>query len=292
MKHLFVLLLVPLGGCASLGRNPVAENVVLSRQLSHRGIDAMQRGQWDEAEMMFAEAIDLCEADERAHRRYAETLWRRGAWQEAIRHMHSAVSLSGGDVKLRVQLGEMHLSRGNVDLASEQAEAAIRGPRPSADAWRLRGDVLRRRGQSEEAMSSYHRALSIEAHQPAAQLALSEMYLQRQRPRRALSTLESLARSYPPDELPRDVMLLQGYALKQLNRHDDAVVVLSEAAKQVPVTGEVLFQLAETQFLAGDLASAQVAALNALARTPEDGRAQALLATIRNSVPDAHRQLR
>ena len=281
-----LLLLLPVisTGCVSLRRHPVAANVVRARQLSHQGIDAMQQGKWEEAEILFAQAIEHCAADERAHHRYAEALWHRGAWQEAMEHMESAVSLSGEDAALLVQLGEMYLARGQFHSAGAQAERAIQRKRQSAGAWKLRGDVLRRQGDWEEAMLSYHRALSIEPHQPEAQLALSELYLQQQRPRRALSTLESLASHSTTGEIPQQVLLMQGVALKQLERYQDAAGVLAQAAEQ-HLTGEVLFQLAEAQWLAGDAASAQVAVQGALQRLPQDQRAEALLAAIRQRLP-------
>ena len=63
-----------LGGCASLWKSPVGENVVSARQLSLRGVDAMQREEWDEAESLFRKALRACPTDERAHRCFAEIL--------------------------------------------------------------------------------------------------------------------------------------------------------------------------------------------------------------------------
>ena len=81
-----VVSLAAISGCACLHRDKVDANVVSARQLSLRGIDAMQRDQWNDAETLFAEALRKNPADERAHQHFAELLWRRGQQQVAIRH--------------------------------------------------------------------------------------------------------------------------------------------------------------------------------------------------------------
>ena len=60
----------------------MAENVVTSRQLSLRGMEAVQQGNWELAETRFASAVEACPVDERARCRYAETLWQRGEVDE------------------------------------------------------------------------------------------------------------------------------------------------------------------------------------------------------------------
>ena len=130
-------------GCATLRPAPVAENIVTARQLSLRGMDAMQHGQMEEAEAMFAMAIETNRSDERARACYAELLWRRGLHEEAIGHMQDCVRLSGGDPERQVRLGEMYLESGDLDGAWRQSEEAIRTQSCLACAWGLRADILR-----------------------------------------------------------------------------------------------------------------------------------------------------
>src|SRR5262245_34806009 len=85
-------------GCRALCHREVSdESVAAARQLSLQGIDAQERGHWEQAEAYFAEAVAKCPQDERARCGYAEALWRRGALSEAIIHMEEAVRLSGHD---------------------------------------------------------------------------------------------------------------------------------------------------------------------------------------------------
>jgi Tfp pilus assembly protein PilF len=262
-----------LGGCVSLHRNPVAENVIESRQLSLRGLDAIQRGEWSKAEELFGRAIEVCAADELAHHRYAESLWRRGLNQDAIQYMETAVSLGGDRSPQLVRLGEMFLSTGAIDLARERAERAVTAQPKNEAAWALRGDVLGHQGDSLGAMMSYHRALSLKPDYPSVQFALCGLYLQQNRPRRALATIDSLASTLPPDAVPQEILALRGISLKRLGRHSTSVEVLTQAIQQQEPNAELLYELAESHFLDGDAASARLTLQAALTLAPTSTRA-------------------
>ena len=283
---LAALLLSPVIGCASLCRNPVSNDVVAARQISLKGIEAMEQGRWEEAEALFASAIETYPADERAHRRYAELLWRRGERDNAILHMERCIRLSGGDPNLRVRLGEMHLSYGNTGLAQRQSKRAILGNRDSPAAWALRGDVLRRQGKLGEAMVSYHRALSFQEHYPHVQTALAEIYQQRRRPRRVLSTLDSLVASQAKGKIPQRVLYLQGLAFKELQRYDDSIASLAAAAERGEPHVDLLYHLSEAKLLSGDAANARLVLQAALARAPDHGPSRELEARISRRLKD------
>jgi len=228
----------------------------------------MQCGRWNEAESLFATAVETNPADERAHHHLSEILWRRGLQEQAIWHMEESVRLSGGHPQRLVELGELYLQRGDLDRAWQQAEAAIRAQRKLAAAWALRGDIFRRRQRLDEAMTSYHRALTYQSHYPHVQVALAEIYGEKDRPRRSLATLELLAEQYGPAQTPTNILALQGVALKSLSRHDDAVEVLARARDRGNASANLLFELSEAQWLAGDAASAGLTVHTALARDP------------------------
>src|SRR5262245_32987176 len=85
----------PAGGCRVFRSYQASdESIAAARQLSLQGIDAQQRGHWDRAETLFAAAILKCPTDERARCGYAESLWQRGSYADAISHMEEAVRLS------------------------------------------------------------------------------------------------------------------------------------------------------------------------------------------------------
>ena len=254
-------------GCACC-RNPVGDNVIAARQYSLRGMEAMQRENWDEAESLFARAVSTSPVDERARCRYAETLWKRGARQEAIAQMEEAVRLSSNDPKLLVELGEMHLAGGDLARAAERAEQAVAADGRSASAWALRGDVLRRTGHAAEALACYHRALTYQEHFPHVQLAAADIYRKSGRPQRTLATLELLAGQYPPGQEPAEVLFHKGLALKSLSRFDEAAETLAAAVKGGDCTPEMLVHLSDAQLLAGDPTAAGFAIDQALALDP------------------------
>lgn len=267
----FVLGVLVGGGCASLHRDKISDEVIMARQMSLRGFDSLEQGELKGAEAWFANAIETNPVDDVAHAQYAELLWRRDLREEAIIHLEQSVKLSGGDAKYIVRLGEMYLAEGDAPRAWQQAGKAIESNRQLACAWALRGDVRRYEGKLDDALAEYHRSLSFEGHCPHVQLALASIYREQNRPRRALSTLNALAEHYPPDELPQDILLEQGLALKALGRHENAATLLAQATQRGEPTTELLFHLAEAQLLSGDTTNARLALVAALAQEPTHG---------------------
>jgi tetratricopeptide (TPR) repeat protein len=263
-------------GCASLRRHTLDTNLVAARQMALRGMDAVQRGQLTDAEMLFSRAVQMCPLDERMQCHYADTLWQLGNRDQAVNHMEEAVRLSGGNPELVVRLGDMYLACGAVARAAEQAELALLAQRQLASAWALKGDTLRAQQRFEEGLASYHRALSYQEHFPRVQLAVAETYREQGRPTRALATLRTLADGYPSGEVPQHVLFLQGVTLKELGRQDAAVERLIAAAKQGDASPELWYHLAEAHYLAGDPANARLAVQAALAQAPQHGPSQAL----------------
>jgi tetratricopeptide (TPR) repeat protein len=257
------------GGCRAFRSHKISdESIAAARQLSLQGMDAQQRGRWDRAETLFAAAILKCPSDERARYGYAESLWQRGASQQAVEHMEEAVRLSGNDPERRVRLGQMYRARGHLDLAGRQADLAIAVNGQLAAAWALRGQVLQAQGDRNAALTSYHRALSYQQPLPEVQLAIAEIYAQENRPQRALATLQSLAGSYAPGQVPSQVLVGQAVALRALSRHQDATRLLTQAVQQPNPPVELLCELARTQMLDGDIAAARQTLASALIRGP------------------------
>jgi Flp pilus assembly protein TadD len=269
--------LAALGGCRAF-RCPKAsdETIAEARQLSLQAAAARQHHHWQQAEALFADAVLKCPGDERARCGYAESLWQRGAQDEAIAHMEEGVRLSGHDPERVVQLGEMYLARGTLAPAGAQADRAIRANRQLAPAWALRGKVQAAQGKQTEALASFHRALTIREPYPEVQLALAQTYHQQGRPQRALATLQSLADSFPPDQVPVDVLIHQGLTLRQLGRHGDAARSLAQAAERGNPSAELLCELGRSHLDAGDAPSARLAIAAALDRDPNHHGAIAL----------------
>ena len=115
------------GGCRSLSsRGPVAQSVATCRQLTQQGVNAMERGDWKRAESLLARAVQTSATDADARRNYAETLWHRGATQDALVQLEEARRLAVEDPSLAVRTGELYLALGQVSMASQMVDEALR----------------------------------------------------------------------------------------------------------------------------------------------------------------------
>jgi Flp pilus assembly protein TadD len=271
-------------GCSWLPkRTPETNLTTASRQLTQRGLAASQRGDWDSAERLFADATTLSPDDFHGWSNYAEALWQRDEKQQATKAMARAVRLSSNDPELIVKLGEMYLAQEDLNNAGNCANGAIQANPKSADAWALRGDVVTATGDLDEALASYHRALSYRPNYPRVQLETAEIYQRLGRAQRSLSTLRSLAHQYPHGEEPPRVLVLQGLALTSLNRYDEAVEVLTTAARRGQPSADIFYHLAQAEKQAGRMTGAYWATRQALAIDAGHALSQQLMAELENS---------
>jgi len=276
------------GGCATFRKKPADDVVVAARQKSLRGMEAAQKGEWDTAEALFADAVASCPLDERARNRYADALWRRGAEQEAITQMEEAVRLSGGAPDIHVQLGEMYLAQENFEAAQQQAELALAADHQLASAWALRGGALEQRGSLREAMSAYHRAMSYRPHYPEVQLAAARLYRKQERPQRTLATLQALVAQYRPGEAPAAMLLEEGIAYKDVQRYAEATNSLLLAADNTEPSSELLYHLSEAQLGTGNIVEARMN----LARAMQNSGATPELRQLQARIQSSEQQLR
>ena len=263
------LLLTTADGCRIPGLgSPVSDALASSREYSREGMEALDRGQQKDAESLLAKAVEACPSNGEARRDYAASLWQRGAKAEAIAQLKEACRLMPTDAAMQGQLAEMHLAVGQREAARSTAETAIRlNPRLPA-AWAVRARVMWAAGDLAQALADFQRALGCVPYDQRILLDTAELYRQMNQPQRALETLQSLANTYSPAEEPQQVLYLQGLAYGALGRCDDAVESLAAAAVRDAPSPEILYRLAQAQWLAGRAAEAATTAQQALALDP------------------------
>jgi tetratricopeptide (TPR) repeat protein len=271
------LTLLALSGCAWLRRGPVSGEVLSCRQLTQRGISAIDRGDWPKAEALLAQAVKTCPVDCEARRLYAEALWQRGAGQQAIEQLEEAMRLSTDDPGLLVRSGEMRLAMGQLDPAFAAAAQAMDLDPALAAAWRLRARAMQQAGHPRQALSDYHRCLGHDPENREALLQVAELHRQLNQPQRALLALQVLLDSYPAGEEPRQALVLAALAYSALGRHQDAAYALRAAVDHGPPEPELLLQLAEAEWAAGRPMQARVAADRALSLAPGHSAILALM---------------
>jgi tetratricopeptide (TPR) repeat protein len=291
---LAALAALPLCGCQLLiGRErPVTKQMAASRQLSQKGISALERGEWETGERLLAQAIKSCPADPEPHRHYAEALWHRGAREEGLAEMREAMRLASDDPLFAVRGGEMCLALGRVNEAKLLADEAIDLCPKQGSAWALRGAVAQAMGQTDDALADYHRGLEYVPDDKRLLLATGELYLQQGRPGRALSLLEALRDLYPAGEEPQRVLYLQGLALSGVARFDDAIETYQLALGRDHPTAELYYRIAEAQLSAGRVAQSGGAVQQALAIDPSHEASRVLWQRVESAArpPDVIRR--
>lgn len=278
------LLAVVLSGCSLLDKQGSDQDRLLqARQLANQATALTQQDRWDQAGTLFSQAIELAPSHDRTHAEYARVLWQTGDREAAIERMQQAVDLSAKNAQYRIELGHFLLALDRPDEALKQAEAAVKIDLPVADsatAYALRGDIRSRQGSQDQALADYLQVLSVKPEYPQIELAAARIYLARQRPQRALALLTVLYDRTPPAQRSRDLIRMQARACKQLGRYNDAIQLLVTAVENGPPDAELYFQLAESQWLAGQPENAQLVLRQVLALEPDHAASRVLLETI------------
>jgi len=255
-----------LSGCAMLRRKgPSPESVAASRELSRQGVAAMETGQWQQAEDLLRKALEASPDDASTHRSMAETLWHRGAREEANAQIEEALEHDSNNAALRVKAGEMSLAVGAREAALTHAERAIRSDPKLATAWALRGRCFQQMNQPDRALADLHHSLEFAPETSDVLLDVAMIYRQRGQSARSLTTLHRLLDTYPPGEEPQQAMLLEGLTLLDLGRPQQATEALVLAAQRGPPNVDVLYNLAQAYWAAGKLEQATATAQQALA---------------------------
>lgn len=237
----------------------------------------MDTGQWGRAEDLLAQAVKTCPANGDAHRAYAEALWNGGQRERALMQIREAIRLNDRDPLLFVRAAEMQLAQGRTEFAMQAAQRAVDLDPKLAAAWSVRARIHRANQANEEALADFHRALGYDRGNRALEWEIAELYRQMNQPQRALTALQTLADQYPPGEEPQAVLYSQGLALLELGRANDAAETLAVAAGRGGPNPDVLYQLAQAQWQAGQAKPALDAARQALDLSPNHEPSRKLL---------------
>jgi tetratricopeptide (TPR) repeat protein len=275
---LAMLAALPLLGCRLPGHDgPVPQSLADCRRLSQQGTAALDRGDQPKAEELLAQAVTACPVDAEARQRYAESLWKRGARQEAIDQLEAAGRLMTDDAALWTRLAEMHLACNQLELAWQKAELALKCNPKLPAAWAIRGRIHRATGKPREALNDELRALAYTPNDRAVLQQIAELHRELSQPDRALQTLQTLADSYSPGEEPGRIDYEMGLAYVALGRFNDGAESFAMALKHDAPTPDVYRCLGEAELLAGHPTQAADAAREAIALQPQDPASRDLL---------------
>ncbi len=251
--------------------------MIESRQLSQRGVNAIERDDWQQAQQLLAEAVDRSPICPEARRHYAKTQWHQGRSAEALAQMDEALRLSTDDPTLFVEAATMRFTIGELDRAMQHVQRALDLDHHLAAAWTLRGRILQQQGQPNEALADYQRALQYNPNDSETLILVAQLYGQMGRPHRALANLRHLRDQYEPGTEPQHLLYLLAANYSTTARYDDAAMCLRQATRQGSATPEMLYRLAQMEIAIGNVAEAHVAASRALSIEPSHAASRAIL---------------
>lgn len=273
------LVLAIFSGCSTFSQaNASHQKIVQARQLTQRGVQAMHRDDWENAEKLLAEAKKNAPYDLQARMHYAETLWKTGKQAEAIAELESTLPLGSDDPSLHARIGRMYLDSGEPTKAHISANRAIECDPKFAPAWQLQGDLALVRRDLDSAKLCYIRAATnSETANREVQLRLASTYRQLGQPSQALACISIVRQAEFGHRLPADVGVEQALAYRDLGRHLDAADCLAELAETNEMNADLLYTWAECEVAAGRLARAEYAANSALQLNPQHASALQLV---------------
>jgi tetratricopeptide (TPR) repeat protein len=252
---LLFLLLIFLNGCHWGGAlKPITPSQILSGERSRLGIAAMERGDLAEAEKRLEEAVKLNKKDIAHRRHYADALWQRGKYEDALEQLNEAIKRGGTeDTSLHISLAEKHLLLNRPSTAYQHANAAIRLAPQEYKGWALRGKAgwfLATGQQSDDsaeniqqrmvqARNDYYRALSFSPNNRDLLPELAAVQMICRQPEHALATWQNLQDLFPKGTEPADLLRGKAEALIALQRFDEAIQCLHTAHQREPERPEI-----------------------------------------------------
>lgn len=219
----FLLVTCPWCGCSVFRNTAVDKHVAVSRDLTLQGLAATSSQNESGAERFFSQAVDSDPDNVEARMLLAESFRKRGQVSEAINQLELALKVAPGNEELICQLGECYSVSQQDKYAYRLSQLALRKNRESVKAWRLKAQTLWKMGLKEPALADYQRALRIEPSNSQLRSEMASLYLEMDKPMRALTTLDTMADDYDESKIPEGILLKQSVALQRLSRNTEAV---------------------------------------------------------------------
>jgi len=272
--------------------------VAKSHKLQQEGAISYEQGDWENAEKKLSEAVKINEKDLEIRRNYAESLWRMGRKQQAIAQLTEGIQVSRGkDMKIMLSLAEKCYDMGDYDTAFDCAEQTIslanaENKSTIDQAWVIRARVNWRRGQLQQALNDYHKAISLNAKDPVILSELASLQEALGMPDRALVTWQSVGRLYPPDQEPQHVVLGRGNAYMAMRLYHEAGDQFTLANKRWPQNVETYFRLTEAKLACGQLQDAARTAKLAVEIAPDNPYCLALQKNVEIALSHQHPLMR
>ena len=266
------MLLLAGTGCQTL--HPFAERtksrIVSARSWANGGLEAMQSGHLQPAEVFFARAAEQHPTDFRNRANLARTHFRNAEIEKAIQEMEAVAVLSGNDPMILVELGRMYLGNGNLNAARKQAKLALREVRHFVPAYSLLGQVSSREGDHDRALAYLHKAARLDPSDLRIPMKLAWAYRANSEPRKALAVIDHLLSRHPIDSHPEQAILAKADLLAELDLVSTAITTLRQAMDEQQTTISVAVKLVDLQMEVGETSQARQTVARAREKFPND----------------------
>ncbi len=258
-------------GCRVWHRTKVSSaSTLASRQYVQQAAESIEQKNINDAAIKLELAVKENPQNLEARTMLADTLWNQNRRKEAILQMEKVVTLPEVTPELVVKLAWMYFEQENFSLAQKYVSLGLRHNAELADAWFLQGRIYELQGETASALTAFHQAAFYAPENVKIQTEIAEQYLKLQKPQRALEAAQSAQSQNPAGTPSADLLLYEGKALAQLNRHPDAVRILTRANQLSPENTAILSALATSHYQNGNILAAYQTAARGLQMNPHD----------------------
>jgi len=174
--------------------------------------------------------------------RLAELLYESGRFDDAALHYEKILALVPDSPGILYQLGLTHFRAGRAAEAIEALNGAADRRRDFWEAYYLRGAVFLSIGGASEAERDFRAALDLATDAGLAREALTELYLDQNRPEKALALIEDEIAARP-DDARSYLRLADAHRLS--GRTPNAIEAVGQALDRDPNLPEAYLRLGE-----------------------------------------------
>lgn len=246
------------------------------------GASMARQGQFAEAAEMAQQALALEPESAVAHQTLGQAAFAGGDFAGAESSFRRAVEIDPNTARAHAGLAEIYFARDDFEAAVTSATAALDLNDQLTAAYGIRGKANNALGNQQEAYGDLAMAITVNANDPAANLAFAQVYEAQGNSGQATTYYRKVTTldNSPPASRAEAHIALGRFALEALN-HDEAVGEMEGAVAADPSSAEAKTALgmaltakAKAQRQAQDVAGALVSAQAAMAADPENAAAK------------------